>query len=118
MVNSRNVPRPTSRLSAITSERNFCVSRRDSAPCIKRAHDIRFTLAEIGELLSLGINPKRERTEVRGLAQAKIADIDNKIRTLKAMETALQHLTERCSGCGPSSECLILASIDSEEVLR
>ena len=45
------------------------------------------------------------------------ADIDNKILPLKAMKTALQHLTERCSGYGPSSECF-LASIDSEEVLR
>jgi hypothetical protein len=70
LVNSRNVPRSTSKLSAITSGRNFCVSRRDSAPFTKRAQDVGFTLAEIRELLSLGINPKRERTEVRGLAQA------------------------------------------------
>src|SRR5215831_2202404 len=85
---------------------------------IKRAQDIGFALAAIRELLSLRIDPTRERTEVRELAQARIADIEGKIRTLKAMKTALQRLTERCSGCGPANECPILESIDSEEVLK
>ena len=49
---------------------------------IKRAQDIGFTLAEIRELLSLRIDPTRERTEVRELAQARIAEIEGKIRTL------------------------------------
>jgi len=64
------------------------------------------------------MDEKRERAEVRALAMAKMADIDGKIRTLRAMKTALTRLTERCSGCGPASECPILESIDSEEVLR
>jgi MerR family mercuric resistance operon transcriptional regulator len=42
---------------------------------IKRAQDLGFTLAEIRELLSLRINPTSERSDVRVLAQAKIADI-------------------------------------------
>ena len=74
--------------------------------------------AEIRELLSLRANGRRERTAVRALTQAKIADVDGKIRTLKAMKTALDRLTDRCSGCGPVSECPILESIDSEEMLR
>lgn len=85
---------------------------------IKRAQEIGFALSEIRELLSLRTDEKRERAEVRALAMAKMADIDAKIRTLKAMKTALNRLTERCSGCGPASECPILESIDSEEVLR
>jgi MerR family mercuric resistance operon transcriptional regulator len=85
---------------------------------IKRAQEIGFSLAEIRELLSLRIDAQRERVEVRDLAQAKIADIEGKIRTLKAMKTALYRLTERYSGCGPASQCPILESIDSEEVLR
>jgi MerR family mercuric resistance operon transcriptional regulator len=85
---------------------------------IKRAQEIGFSLAEIRELLSLRVNHRRERGEVRSLAQAKIADIEEKIRTLQAMKTALHRLTDRCSGCGPASECPILESIDSEEVLR
>ena len=75
-------------------------------------------MAEVRELLSLRIDPTSEKSEVRGLAQAKIVDIESKIRTLKAMKTALQRLTERCFGCGPANECPILESIDSEEVLK
>ena len=85
---------------------------------IKRAQEIGFSLAEIRELLSLRADGRRERNEVRTIAQAKIADIEDKMRTLKAMKTVLNRLTERCSGCGPASECPILESIDSEEVLR
>jgi MerR family mercuric resistance operon transcriptional regulator len=85
---------------------------------IKRAQEIGFSLAEIRELLSLRADGQRERNEVRAIAQAKIADIEDKMRTLKAMKTVLNRLTERCSGCGPASECPILESIDSEEVLR
>jgi MerR family mercuric resistance operon transcriptional regulator len=83
---------------------------------IKRAQEIGFSLAEIRELLSLRADG--QRNEVRAIAQAKIADIEDKMRTLKAMKTVLNRLTERCSGCGPASECPILESIDSEEVLR
>ena len=85
---------------------------------IKRAQEIGFSLAEIRELLSLRVDPRRKSDEVRTLAQTKIANIEGKIRTLKAMKTALHRLTDRCSGCGPASECPILESIDSEEVLR
>lgn len=85
---------------------------------IKRAQELGFTLAEIKELLALRIDGKRNRSEVRTLATAKISDIEQKIRTLKRMKRALSELTERCSGCGPSSECPILESIDSEEVLQ
>lgn len=85
---------------------------------IKRAQEIGFSLAEIRELLSLRVDTHRESAEVRSLAQAKIAEIEGKIRTLKAMKRALHRLTERCSGRGPASECPILESIDSDEVLR
>ncbi len=85
---------------------------------IKRAQDLGFTLAEIKELLALRIDRKRNSAEVRALAQAKIADIEEKLHTLKKMKRVLSELTERCSGCGPSDECPILKSIDSEEVLQ
>ena len=85
---------------------------------MKRAQEIGFSLAEIRELLSLRGDGRPERNEVRAIAQPKIADIEDKMRTLEAMKAVLNRLTERCSGCGPTSECPILESIDSEEVLR
>lgn len=85
---------------------------------IKRAQELGFTLAEIRELLTLRVDESRSSRDVRSLAEAKISDIEGKIRSLVAMKRALMHLTERCSGHGPASECPILEGIDSDEVLR
>jgi Hg(II)-responsive transcriptional regulator len=84
---------------------------------IKRAQELGFTLAEIRELLSLRVDRRRDRSAVRSIANAKIADIEQKIRSLAAMRDALVHLTDHCSGHGPASECPILESLDSEERL-
>lgn len=85
---------------------------------IKRAQEIGFTLAEIRELLAIRMDIDGDSSEVRALAQAKISDIEAKIQTLYRMREALGRITERCSGCGPASECPILESIDSEEELQ
>src|SRR5438128_11515508 len=85
---------------------------------IKRAQELGFTLAEIRELLSLRVDHERDRTEVRAIAQAKVADIEEKIRTLTAMRAALVRLTDHCRGHGPASECPILESLDSDEDIR
>ena len=85
---------------------------------IKRAQEIGFTLAEIRDLLAIRLDPSRESAEVRALAEAKISGIEDKMRTLQRMKEALRRITERCSGCGPTNECPILESIDSDEVLQ
>ena len=85
---------------------------------IKRAQELGFTLAEIRELLSLRIDHDRDRSEVRAIAEAKVADIEEKIRTLSAMKEALLRLTEHCRGHGPASECPILEGLDSDEDIR
>jgi MerR family mercuric resistance operon transcriptional regulator len=85
---------------------------------IKRAQEIGFTLAEIRELLAIRIDAGRDSAEVRALASAKISDIEEKIQTLHRMKEALGRITDRCSGCRPASECPILESIDSDEVLQ
>ena len=85
---------------------------------IKRAQELGFTLAEIRELLSLRIDHDRDRSEVRAIAEAKVADIQEKIRTLSSMKEALVRLTEHCCGHGPASECPILESLDSDEEIR
>lgn len=84
---------------------------------IKRAQELGFSLSEIRELLSIQIDPKKECSDVKRLAKAKISDVNEKIRTLEAMKRILQGLTEMCPGRAPSSECPILESIDSEKAL-
>lgn len=54
---------------------------------------------------------------MRERARAKVADIEEKIRTLRAMKNALNVLADRCPGCGPLSECPILDALDAKGVL-
>src|SRR5688572_9573673 len=49
---------------------------------IKRAQELGFTLAEIRELLLLRVDARRSSSVVRNIAQTKIADINEKIRSL------------------------------------
>ena len=82
---------------------------------VKRAQGLGFTLKEIKELLSLRAAPRTRCAEVRKRAEAKIQDIDLKIRTLQAMRKALSKLIAECSGMGPVTQCPILEVLDSEE---
>src|SRR5712691_3153628 len=82
---------------------------------IKRAQELGFSLAEIRDLLSIQIDPKKECSDVKRLAKAKMADIDEKIRTLEAMKRVLGGLTKLCPGQGPSDrDSPILESIDAK----
>jgi MerR family mercuric resistance operon transcriptional regulator len=81
---------------------------------IKRAQELGFTLKEIEELLSLRAAPRARCGDVRVRAEAKVRDIDAKVRTLRAMQRALAKLVDECSGSGPVTECPILEALDSE----
>ncbi len=82
---------------------------------IKRAQELGFSLKEIKELLALQIEPHTSRAAVRQRAEAKIADIDQKIKTLRAMRENLARLVAACSGRGPICGCPILRGFEQEE---
>jgi len=79
---------------------------------IRRAKDLGFTLHETKDLLSLRVDPKTTCQDVKGRAQVKIAEIDEKIRQLQRMRKALSNLTKACGSRGPISECPILECLD------
>jgi MerR family mercuric resistance operon transcriptional regulator len=81
---------------------------------IKHAQELGFSLKEIRELLALRISPKTSSVEIRKRAEAKIRDIEGKIKGLESMRKSLRKLTKSCSGCEPISECPILESLDGE----
>ena len=82
---------------------------------IKRAKELGFSLQEISELLSLRVDPETTCGDVKGRAEAKIADIEGKILALQSMKGALANLVASCSGDGPTSECPILEALDAKE---
>lgn len=82
---------------------------------IKHAQALGFSLKEIKELLSLRAAPKARCTDVRRRAEAKIKDIEEKIRSLQAMKKALAKLVAECVGREPITDCPILDALDTEE---
>lgn len=82
---------------------------------IRRAKELGFTLKEIKELLSLRVDEEKTCADVRQQAEAKIADIEDRIRSLQRMKRALVKVTRQCSSSGPTSECPILESIERKE---
>ncbi|MDQ7006447.1 MAG: heavy metal-responsive transcriptional regulator [Acidobacteriota bacterium] len=87
----------------------------DRVRLIKRAQGLGFTLQEIGELLALRAAPGACCADVRRRAEAKLQVIDEKIRTLEAMRSALGGLIAACADQeGPASECPILDAMEPE----
>lgn len=80
---------------------------------IKRAQELGFSLEEIRELLALRVE-RGNCADVRARAQAKIADIEKKMKALAAMKSTLRDLVKKCEQ-GASAECMILASLENSK---
>jgi MerR family mercuric resistance operon transcriptional regulator len=81
---------------------------------IRRAQELGFSLAEIAELLSLRVSRRTTSAEIRARAEAKITDIEAKMRSLESIKMTLRKLTKACDGCTPVAQCPILESLDGE----
>ena len=82
---------------------------------IIRAKELGFSLKEISGLLSLRVSPNTTCADVRRQAELKIADVEEKIRSLEGIRIALVKLAASCTGRGPTNECPILEALDREE---
>ena len=82
---------------------------------IRRAKELGFTLKEIKELLSIRRDPSTPAADVRRRAEAKIADIEAKIRLLRKMKKALERLTSACRRHETSAECPLLHALDYDK---
>ena len=74
---------------------------------IQRAQELGFTLREIAELLTLGSASCRE---TQRLAEHKRADLDLRLRDLKAMRRTLNRLIKSCR-VGGATTCPIIDSL-------
>ncbi len=81
---------------------------------IRRAKELGFSLKEISDLLALRVDATTTCADVKNRAEAKITDIQEKIRDLQRMKRALDKLTAACRGQGPTSECPILEALEEE----
>jgi MerR family mercuric resistance operon transcriptional regulator len=86
---------------------------------IQRAQDLGFTLAEIKDLLDLRTGDEATCRDVKARADAKIEDVQAKIRDLERIRDALRVLSHACAGgLGPTSDCPILDAMADENALN
>jgi len=95
--------------------RRFPPEAVDRLRFIRQAQHLGFSLKEIQELLSLRIDPKASCSEVRQRAQAKIGEIEERLRGLQRMREVLWRLIDACGGRGPISACPILEALEAPE---
>ncbi|MFQ5668079.1 MAG: MerR family transcriptional regulator [Candidatus Binatia bacterium] len=103
------IEQPTRRPSGY---RQYSAAAIDRLVFIQRAKQLGFSLREIGELLSLRVDGAAASCRaVKSPAQAKLADIEEKIRALRRMRSVLRQLVAACDEHRPMSECPILGAL-------
>ena len=65
---------------------------------IKRARDLGFSMTEIAELVSLWHDKRRASSEVKRIASAHLAELEQRIQAMQAMRHTLQDLLQHCHG--------------------
>lgn len=92
--------------------RQYSPDHVDRIRFIKRAQELGFTLEEANELLQLRVTPDADRADVRSVAEDKIDEVEDKMRTLRRIRDSLEELVEACEGHGSTSECPILHALE------
>lgn len=84
---------------------------------LKRARNLGFSVAECRQLLSLYDDRERESAEVKAVAQAKLVEIDQKLKELEELRNLLSHLVEHCHG-DHRPDCPIIDGLAGEGRLQ
>jgi len=79
---------------------------------IRRAQELGFTLGEIKELLNLRVDGQKTCADVRARAEAKLADIEERIRSLRRMSRALSKLASECGRRPSRPGCAVLEHLE------
>lgn len=82
---------------------------------IGRAKELGFTLAEIKDLLDLRVDDEATCRDVKAQAEAKLEEVETKLRDLRRIRGALSALADACGGGeGPTGDCPILDALETE----
>ncbi len=81
---------------------------------IKRAQALGFSLEDVQALLSL--EDGQSCSSARELGERKLADVRDRIQTLRALEDALQELVTSCSSSKRKVSCPLIAALMRPEL--
>lgn len=79
---------------------------------IRSAKDLGFTLKEIHELLDLRILPGESCAEMRDLLQAKLKDVDARMKELRRLRRVLEKLVSACAHRREKTNCPALWAME------
>lgn len=82
---------------------------------IQQARRLGFSVDQMRALLSLWRDRNRASADVKAVALTHVAELDDKIETLRAMRDTLTHLAQHCHG-DDRPECPILDDLAGPEV--
>jgi Cu(I)-responsive transcriptional regulator len=74
---------------------------------VRRTRDLGFSLEEVSALLALWSDKKRPSRDVKHLAETHIADLEHRMREMRAVMKTLRQLAQHCHG-DERSDCPIL----------
>jgi MerR family transcriptional regulator, copper efflux regulator len=80
---------------------------------IRRAQSLGFTLGEIKSLLKL--SAQRNIAQVKRSAQAKLEDVERRMKELQRVRDGLAELISECPGHGRADQCPILRALGGED---
>lgn len=80
---------------------------------IRRGKELGFSLKEIKQLLALRVDGRARCSAVEKQAEAKLSDIEEKIRQLQRIRRTLRKLTEACRNREATSDCPILDALEA-----
>ena len=81
---------------------------------IHRARTLGFSMAEIAALLKLWQNKRRASADVKRIAMAHVADLEQRIAEMQSMKQTLTHLAHCCQG-NSRPDCPILTELAAGE---
>lgn len=96
-----------------------CYGRRDLGRLrfIQRARKMGFSLAEIGKLLELRDGEIPRKSQARGLATEKLAQVEDRLGELELLRTELKLLINLCQS-SPDGRCPIVDGLEVDGVER
>jgi len=83
---------------------------------VKRAQELGFSLDEVEALLDLAAGGPASCDKARGLATQKVAELDGKIASLRAMQGSLRRLVATCEKPRDQRECPLLEALVDGDV--
>lgn len=83
---------------------------------IRRAQNLGFSLKEVEELMALRVARGTDKAVIKARAQAKVDEIEVKMRDLQRMRDTLMKLIGSCEGAGTLDDCPILEAFDGGAV--